>query len=250
MRGPLDQGVHESSEADGRGGGADEVGSLAGLWVAALGHVTERHEERRRGEGDVDEEHEPPRHGVDEPAAEERADRGGRAGQAGPRADRGTVIFRAEAGGDEGEAARHEHGPAHALEGSRRDQCADARREAAQDGRGGEPDQPEHEQTPAAVLVAERAAQQEQRAQGQQVAVQGPLQSREPAAQVVADVGQRHVHDRRVEERDPRAEDGGEDHPPTTRRPELDELGRSRRARRLCHDAAPRSRSSDSELMQ
>jgi lipopolysaccharide transport system permease protein len=32
----LDQGVYESAEADGGGGGADEVGSLAGLWVAAL----------------------------------------------------------------------------------------------------------------------------------------------------------------------------------------------------------------------
>ena len=45
-------------------------------------------------------------------------------------------------------------------------------------------------------------------------------------------------------------EDGREDHPPPARRPERDELRGSGRAGRLRHEAGPRSRSSDSELMQ
>ncbi len=246
----LDQCEHDAGEAERRRAGADEVRPRARLGVVALGHVAHRHPQRDGGERDVDEEHETPGDGVDEPTAQERADRSGDPSQSRPCADRRAVVLGTEAGGDQREAAGNEHRAAHTLEGSRRDQCADARRKAAQHGRDGEPHEPDHEHAPPAVLVAERAAQQEQRAQRQQVAVERPLQTRQPAAEIVPDVGQRHVDDRRVEERDARAEDGGEDHPPPARRPELDELRGSGRTGRLRHEAAPRSRSRDSELMQ
>jgi hypothetical protein len=87
-----------------------------------------------------------------------------------------------------------------------------------------------------APLVAERAAQEEQRAQGQQVAVERPLQPREPAAEVVVDLGQRDVDDRGVEERDTRAEDGRQDHPPAARRPVPDVLIGSGRPGRAGHE--------------
>ena len=70
-----------------------------------------------------------------------------------------------------------------------------------------EADDPDQEQAPRAEQVAERAADQEERAERQQVGVDDPLLQREPAAEVALDRGQRDVHDRRVDEDDDGAED-------------------------------------------
>ena len=72
---------------------------------------------------------------------------------------------------------------------------------------------------PAAEEVAERSADEDQRAEGQQVRVDDPLLERQPAAEVVLDRGQRDVHDRRVDEHDRRPEDAGDEREPVARRP-------------------------------
>src|SRR5262249_31039313 len=209
------------------------------------------HPEGDGGEGDIDEEHQSPRDGVDEPAAQERAQCGGDAGQARPGADRRAVVLGAEAGRDEREAPGHEERAADALQRAGGDQHTDARSNAAEHRRSREPYEADDEHASTAVLVSERAAQQEQRAQRQEIPVERPLQAGQPAAEVLADVGQGDVDDSGVEERDARPEYGGEDHPPAARRAKLDLLLRRRgRAGRLRHEAALRSRSSDSELMQ
>ena len=59
--------------------------------------------------------------------------------------------------------------------------------------------------------VAERAADEDQRAEREQVRVDDPLLEREPAAEVVLDRGQRDVDDGRVDEHDRRAEDAGDE---------------------------------------
>ena len=65
----------------------------------------------------------------------------------------------------------------------------------------------EREHAPLAEDVAERAADQDQRAERQQVGVRDPLLAGEAAAEVVADRGQRDVDRRRVEARDERSHD-------------------------------------------
>ena len=59
----------------------------------------------------------------------------------------------------------------------------------------------DREHAPLAVEVAERAADQDQRAERQQVGVRDPLLAGEPAAEVLADRRQRDVDHRRVEAR-------------------------------------------------
>ena len=143
------------------------------------------------------------------------------------------------------EAARHEHRPAHTLEGSRCDQCADAGCKAAQDGGGGEPDQAEHEQAPAAVLVAECAAQQEQRA-GSASSRRASCRPESPPPRSSPMRGSATLTT--VESRSAMPEPRMAAKITTAAcRPELDELGGSGRTGRLRHEAAPRSRSSDSE---
>ena len=77
-----------------------------------------------------------------------------------------------------------------------------------------EADDPDQEQPARAEEVAERAADEEQRAERQQVRVDDPLLEREPAAEVVLDRRQRDVDDRRVDEDDDRAEDAGDEDEP------------------------------------
>jgi hypothetical protein len=60
-----------------------------------------------------------------------------------------------------------------------------------------------------AEQVAERAADEDQRAESEEVGVDDPLLQREAAAEVALDRGQRDVDDRGVEERDERPEDAG-----------------------------------------
>ena len=120
---------------------------------------------------------------------------------AAPRSSRGNVftITASELG--------HEQRAGDALQRARRDQQADARRERAQHRGRAEAADAEREHAPLAVEVAERAADQDQRAERQQVAVDDPLLPGEAAAEPALDRRQRDVDDGAVEQRDARAED-------------------------------------------
>ena len=63
-----------------------------------------------------------------------------------------------------------------------------------------------------AEQVAERAADQEERAERQQVGVDQPLLEGQAAAEVALDRGQRDVHDRRVDEDDDGAENARDEY--------------------------------------
>ena len=75
---------------------------------------------------------------------------------------------------------------------------------------------------PAAVDVAERAAEEQQRAEGDEVAVEDPLETAQAGVEVLADGRQRHVDDGPVEERDARAEHRRRDDPTAGRGSEAD----------------------------
>ena len=77
----------------------------------------------------------------------------------------------------------------------------------------------DHEDAPRAEEIAERAADEEQRAERQQVGVDDPLLEREPAAEVALDRGQRDVDDARVDEDDDRPEDAGDQDEPVAGSP-------------------------------
>src|SRR5581483_7420977 len=79
------------------------------------------------------------------------------------------------------------------------------------DAEAGDPDQ---EQAARPEEVTERAADEEQRPERQQVRVDDPLLEGEAAAQVPLDRRQSDVHDRRVDEDDDGAEDAGDEHEP------------------------------------
>jgi hypothetical protein len=88
---------------------------------------------------------------------------------------------------DEGQAPWREQSPAHALQGPGRDQDLDGGGEAAEQRRARKPDHADDEDPAAAVPVAQRPAEQEEGGQGQQVAVEDPLQAGDVGIEVVGD---------------------------------------------------------------
>ena len=99
--------------------------------------------------------------------------------------------------------------PATPCRRARDDQRRPVRRGRAEDRGDAERDDADQEDPPLPEEVAERAADEDQRAEREQVGVDDPLLEREPAAEVVLDRGQRDVHDRGVDEHDHRPEDAG-----------------------------------------
>ena len=126
-----------------------------------------------------------------------------------PRADGTGPALGLERTLDHGQAAGRQHRGADALQDAGQDQHGGAGGDPAQQRREREPDRADDEDAPAAVPVAERAAQQDQRRHGQQVAVADPLQLGQVRVEVATDGAQGDVDDRAVEQRQPRAEDGG-----------------------------------------
>ena len=85
-------------------------------------------------------------------------------------------------------------------------------------GRGdGKPDDPDGEDPPAAEPVAERAAQQQERCQGEEVAGHDPLQGGHADMEVPADRRQGDSDDGRVDGSDARTHDGSGDDPAARR---------------------------------
>ena len=87
-------------------------------------------------------------------------------------------------------------------------------REAAQQRGEREPHGADDEDPAPAEPVAERAAEQDQAGEREQVAVGDPLQLGQARVEVLADGAQRDVDDGAVEQRHPRAEDGRQRPPP------------------------------------
>jgi hypothetical protein len=159
---------------------------------------------------------------VDERAADERPDGGGDAPEARPGADRLRPVGRDEGALDHRQAARGQQRPAHALQHAGDDQRLRVGRDAAQQGGEGEPRRADHEDPPPAEAVAQRAAEQDQAGQGEQVAVGDPLELGERRVEVLADGLQGDVDDRAVEEGHARAESGRGDDCSSGRRTESD----------------------------
>ena len=189
------------------------------MLVARLGHVhATRSTTAAAAIGRLMTNTQPPRHRVDEAAAEERARRRWRCR---PSPDHAPMARPRSSGRNDADMIARLLGTSSAAatpcSAAGRDQRAGVGRDRAQQRRRRERDQPDDEDPAAPVAVAERAAEHEQRAERQQVAGEHPLQVAEVRVQVVGDRGQRGVDDGAVEERDARAEHRGGDDPPTLR---------------------------------
>ena len=180
----------------------------AGGWVTGFRHMpTGRHhdEDPKR---DVDQEDRTPRHGPDQVAAKQRPKRSGNTTQSRPGADRAGAVAGTKTRLDHRQAAGSEKRPADALKEPRGDEQFDVGGDRAQQRGEREQANPEYEYPAASMAIAKRAAEQDQRGQRQQVAVEDPLQRAGRRAKVAADVGQGHIDHRSIKERQARALDG------------------------------------------
>ena len=200
--GPRRRRQHEDGERC-----AGDVEGAPGVRVPRLRHGTGA-DEHERSDRHVDEERPPPARSVDEPPADERSDRPEYAAQPGPSPDGARAVVAPEARLEDRQTARREQRCADTLEDPSRDEHFDARRGAAQQRGEGEPHGADHEDPAAAVPVAERTAEQDERGQRQQVPGEHPLQRTDPGVEVVADVRQGDVDDGRIQRRHPTRRDG------------------------------------------
>jgi hypothetical protein len=172
------------------------------LLVDGLGDRRAHERQGRQDERDIDGEDPAPRRIVDQQAAAEWPDHHRDAGPRRPRPDRRASLLGRERRGDDRQRGRHEQRPRDPLQRARRDQQLGCRGERAHDRGDAEADQPGGEHLAAAEQVAERAADQQQRAERQQVGLDDPLLRREPGVEVVADRRERDVDDGPVDEHD------------------------------------------------
>ncbi len=183
--------------------------ALSGTWRM-------RHDDRRGDERQVDEEHQAPRHRVDQPAAEERPDRGRHAAEPRPRADRAASVV----GWNDAEMIARLPGTssAAATPCTQRAAISIARRRrdpAAAATPTPNPSQADHEHACAARTgrrASRRARATTRASAGSPVSTH--CRSARSGVEVAADRGERGVDDGAVEERDARAEHRGGDDPP------------------------------------
>src|SRR5207253_3079256 len=162
---------------------------------------------------DVDEENDPPGRDVDQPAAEGGADDERDPGPGRPQPDRVASRGAAEGGSEHRERSRSEKCARDALDAAEDDERWSVRGDRAKDRGAREARDPEREDPNLAEDVPERPADEDERAEGEQVGVHDPLLRGEPAAEVVLDRGQRDVDNGAVDEGHRRSEDARDDRP-------------------------------------
>src|SRR5258708_9359266 len=171
-----------------------------------------RRQGRKREERTIEEEGGPPGDAVDEEAANNRTEKRGGGRSTRPQPERAALLYTSEIRGDERERARNEQRSGGTLEYPEEDEQLHARREAAKHRSHAEAEQAQEEHALAPVEIIERAGENEEGAQSQEVGVVDvrlPLQDSEEAArQIATDPGQRDVDYGRVEEHDARPEHG------------------------------------------
>ncbi len=182
-----------------------EVGR--GLLVPAFGDVVPG---GPRGDDDqrhVDEEGGAPRDRVDEQASDDRTeDRRGARGP-GPNSERAALLLAREVCGQQSERAGDQHRARRALQDPKQNQELHRGGKPAQDGCQAETDEAIEKHAAPAVEVGQRAREDQQGAQREQVCVVDVRlsfqDSEEGARQVAADAREGDVDDRRVKEDDP-----------------------------------------------
>ncbi len=207
----LDQREHRTGQtrrAQQRSGHVDFAG--AGLTRCGARHNEQDQPDADDRERDVDYEQPPPRADREQLTAGQRSQHAGNRTPRRPAADRGAALVLRERVHDHRQRARHQQRTRHALQRAHRHEHADRGRERA--GQRGEPEarDAEREDPPLAKKIPQRPSHEDQRAERQQIPVHNPLLRGQPPAERALDRRQRDVHDRAVEQHDPRAHDAGD----------------------------------------
>src|SRR5581483_4965953 len=169
--------------------------------------------ERDERDRDVDEEDHAPGRDVDEPAADGRADHERDAAPGRPLPDRRAARRARERRREHRERRGSEERARDSLQAAEDDERGRVRRRRAEDRDGAEARDADREHAELDEDLAERAADEDQGAEREEVRVDDPLLRREPAAEVVLDVRQRDVDHRTVDERHRRAQDARDERP-------------------------------------
>jgi hypothetical protein len=154
---------------------------------------------------------------LNQPATADRSNRGRDRAEPRPGPDRAAAFGLVEGSADDREAAGHEEGGPHALHGAAGNQHRRRGGDAAGHGGDGEEEQAGEENALAAELIAERSADQDERAEKQRVGLDHPLDVGDRGVEIGLKRGQRHVHDRAVDERHARRQDRRHQRPPPGR---------------------------------
>ena len=171
-----------------------------GLRVAGFGHEPDRERHRHDADRQVHQEDPAPAEARGEQPARDRPDGRGRAVDRPPGPERDAPVAPGVAAADQRHRGREHRRPAQPLHAAGGDQHAHVGREAAGQRRGREQDQSGQVQPLPPDPVGDAAHRQHQRAEHERVQVDHPLQVGEGRVQLAGHIGQRHVHDRHVDE--------------------------------------------------
>ena len=197
----LEDRVDAQHQAAGQQRGAGKVRTLAETDSLATLDQAQRGQSGRDADRQVHEEDPVPADRLGQHATDEQADRA--AGHRDERVDAdrlGLLLRLGEHRHDHPEDDRRRQGAADALHEARADQHALGLRDRAQQRRAGEHGEADQEDAALADQVADPAGQQQQPAERDQVGVDDPGEVGLGETKIVLDRGQRHVHDRRVED--------------------------------------------------
>jgi hypothetical protein len=180
--------------------------------LAGVGDVAQAEAEADGGEHDRHGEQPRPGEVVDHERRDEQAEDATGTGEAGPDADRPGPVLLGEGGGDDRQGDRHDHGGTDAGDHPGDEQHLHRRGDGGGHVGGGEHGEARQQDVLAAPPVADGADRQEQRGQGDGVAVDDPQQLALGGTEVegevlLGDVETRHRGDDRHERHDHRDED-------------------------------------------
>jgi AAA ATPase domain len=173
------------------GAGEADAGQVDGLVGAvALGELGAGEGKGEKPDRDVEPEDPLPADALRDGAADERSDRDREALDPAPGAERGAALLGWDRAGEDGERERSDDRSPQALECASGDQQLDRRGERGGGGPEGEDAEAGDEHAATAEAVPERGTGQQQDGEGQGVAVDGPFERVDPAAELLLDRGQ------------------------------------------------------------
>lgn len=195
----LDEAERKGTDGEGEEDGARQVGQRAAAVGTVGGQQPDTGHEAGGADGHVDEE-DPAPVGLHEQPARDGAEAGGDAPDGGPTANGARAALRRGPDEQQRERRRHEGGGACGLEGTRRDEPADAGGDGAQCGGDGEHRESQQEPPAVSVSVGEASGGHEQGREHDRVGVQDPGQGGERGvAERGGEGGHGDVDDEQVE---------------------------------------------------
>ena len=213
----FDQSKDDSAEAERGQQAARPVELLAWAAGPAFRDFPQSQHQDDQPQRKIDEKHPSPRTVLGEPSAQHRTDRGGDRRESGPRPDSATALLLGKISADQSQAAGDKQRPAYSLKAPGDNKLPDVGRQSAPGRGSGEEHNAGGEDLAAAVQVAQRPADEKQRRQEKRVRFHNPLNVRDGRMQGRLQRRQRHVHDRAVNERHARTEDGRGQNPGAVR---------------------------------